>query len=368
MADADGMLSYRQTFSFAELGMESKAVFGDISPLEAKEIVLHGLDLAYGQGGNGGEADGSAGYKAVLPVAAGELRGIAAAGDVVEAVAELGLDKNQILDKEAIAQQVLADYDATRSWFLREDRKDFSDRFKKDGNGDDFLNKGFGLYETSFIALNNSGVEGRVLAAVDEDAKSVTFDIKAMGLVPDQVHPQHVHGFPDDADSKTPNIKQDEDYDGFVELAEGAATYGPVQLNLTTQPGDAAQLTGMGAAFPMADADGMLSYRQTFSFAELGMESKAVFGDISPLKAKEIVLHGLDLAYGQGGNGGEANGDAGYKAVLPVAAGELRQVMGAQAVVDAVEELGMFDAGIIDWQAVTAEYAANPLPTDTWYA
>jgi hypothetical protein len=123
----------------------------------------------------------------------------------------------------------------------------------------------------------------------------------------------------------------------------------------------------MGAAFPMADADGMLSYRQTFSFAELGMQGTSVFGDISPLEAKEIVLHGLDLASGQGANGGEADGTAGYKPVLPVAAGELRQVMGAQAVVEAVDELNMFEAGLIDWQAVAAEYTANPPPTDTWY-
>ena len=135
-----------------------------------------------------------------------------------------------------------------------------------------FTQDGFFFYETDFKALNNSGVEGHVLALVDEHTQSVTFDIKALGLVPNQPHAQHVHGFEDDSDSKTPSVKQDADTDGFVELAEGATTYGPVQLNLTTQPGDPMQLTGMGAAFPTADANGMLSYRQTFSFAELGMQ------------------------------------------------------------------------------------------------
>jgi hypothetical protein len=179
-------------------------------------------------------------------------------------------------------------------------------------------------------------------------------------------HAQHVHGFEDNSDSKTPNVEQDTDTDGFVELAEGVPAYGPVQLNLTTQPGDAAQLTGMGATFPTADADGMLSYQQTFSFAELGMGGMDVFDAISPLEAKEIVLHGLDLATGQGANGGEADGTAGYKAVLPVAAGELREVVGAQHVVEAIDELGMFDAGLIDWNAVAAEFATTPPSTDTW--
>jgi hypothetical protein len=205
-----------------------------------------------------------------------------------------------------------------------------------------------------------------VLAMVDHHAQSVTFDIKAMGLVPNQVHPQHVHGFGDDRDTTTPTLEQDTDTDGLVELAEGVPTYGPVQLNLTTQPGDAMQLMGMGAAFPTADTDGMLSYRQTFSFADLGMTGEDVLDDILPLEAKEIVLHGLDLAAGQGENGGEADGTAGYKATLPVAAGELREVMGAQGVVEAVDELGMFDAGLIDWHSVAAEYATNPPPTDTW--
>jgi hypothetical protein len=176
-----------------------------------------------------------------------------------------------------------------------------------------------------------------------------------------------VHGFEDDRDSTTPTLEQDTDTDGLVELAEGAPTYGPVQLNLTTQPGDAMQLTGMGAAFRTADANGMLSYRQTFSFADLGMTGEDVLDDILPLEAKEIVLHGLDLAAGQGENGGEADGTAGYKVVLPVAAGELREVMGAQGVVETVDELGMFDAELIDWHSVAAEYATNPPPADTWY-
>ncbi|HEV7265300.1 MAG TPA: hypothetical protein VGN83_10315, partial [Falsiroseomonas sp.] len=126
------------------------------------------------------------------------------------------------------------------------------------------------------------------------------------------------------------------------------------------------QLTGMGATFPTADADGMISYRQTFSFADLGMTGESVFDDISPLEAKEIVLHGLDLAAGQGENGGEADGTPGYKLVLPVAAGELREVMGAEAVVEAVDELGMFEAGLIDWNAVAADQAVNPPAADTW--
>jgi hypothetical protein len=41
-------------------------------------------------------------------------------------------------------------------------------------------------------------------------------------------------------DAKSPTILQDDDGDGFVELAEGEETYGPIQLNLTLNPEDSA--------------------------------------------------------------------------------------------------------------------------------
>ncbi len=42
--------------------------------------------------------------------------------------------------------------------------------------------------------------------------------IRAEGLEPNQVHVQHIHGFPDDKASRSPTIRGDADRDGFVEL------------------------------------------------------------------------------------------------------------------------------------------------------
>jgi hypothetical protein len=169
-------------------------VLDAIMPLGAKEIVLHGQTLAEGQGGGTGEADGTAGFKAVLPVASGELSEITAAGDVVEAVARLGLDKATVLDRGAIAEQVLADFEATGAWFLREDDFDFDMFSTANAEAGSFLRPGFALYESSFVTLNNSGVTGRVLALVDEASDRVWFDIRATGLEPG-AHAAHVHGF-----------------------------------------------------------------------------------------------------------------------------------------------------------------------------
>lgn len=45
----------------------------DLMPLNFREIVIHGLTLGAGDGANGGEADGTPGYKTVLPVAVGRI-------------------------------------------------------------------------------------------------------------------------------------------------------------------------------------------------------------------------------------------------------------------------------------------------------
>ena len=45
----------------------------DLLPLNLREIVLHGMTLQDGEGANSGEADGTAGYKTVLPVACGQI-------------------------------------------------------------------------------------------------------------------------------------------------------------------------------------------------------------------------------------------------------------------------------------------------------
>jgi hypothetical protein len=192
---------------------------------------------------------------------------------------------------------------------------------------------GIQVYATDFTALNNSGVHAHALLFLDKEAQTLTVHIRAEGLEPGQVHVQHIHGFPNDKDANTPTIAQDADGDGFVELAEGLVKYGPIQLNLTLNPEDSAHDHGTtghdhtgDAVFPTADENGVLRYSETFRFDRSDPNAQAIFDDIVPLQRKEIVLHGLTLQEGQGSDGGEADGTAGYKDVLPVASGELHEV------------------------------------------
>ncbi len=215
--------------------------------------------------------------------------------------------------------------------------------------GQNHQGDGFHIYVTDFTALNNSGVDGYAVLFLNEETQTLTVHIRAEGLEAGKVHAQHIHGFADDKDAKSPTIAQDDDLDGFVELAEGLDTYGPIQLNLTTESGDPKQLTGMmGIAFPTADADGDIRYTETFRFDRSDPDQKMVFDGITPLEAKEIVLHGLTVQEGSGrGTMGEVNGTAGYKGVLPVASGELREVDFARVLHDASHDERF--SGVGDW-------------------
>lgn len=209
-----------------------------------------------------------------------------------------------------------------------------------DGDGDEQV------FATTFTALNNSGVQGAAAVILDQDDQMITVDVDATGLEPGQPHPQHIHGFADNTDATSPTLAQDADHDGFVELAEGLNTYGPVLLNLTsppTQPAPSGNGSFAGTAdltdFPMADADGNIHFQQTYTFDPNDQNAQNLFNTIEQLDHKEIVLHGESVAAGSGaGTSGEVDGTAGYKPVLPVASGELHNVTGdvATAIVDAL--------------------------------
>lgn len=180
-------------------------------------------------------------------------------------------------------------------------------------------------YTAELSPLNDSGVSGTASLTLDNDLLTVSID--ASGLEADQIHPQHIHGrFDDDGnpiDSVFPTAADDTDGDGFIEVAEGAASYGPIIIPLTSPPGGAVE------NFPTATPDGTVSFTQTYdltsdtTFAE-GFDSE----DLLPLDLREIVIHGLTVADGVGdGTPGEVDGTDGYKDVLPVAAGEIVEVV-----------------------------------------
>ncbi|MCR6632499.1 MAG: hypothetical protein NVV74_22005 [Magnetospirillum sp.] len=83
-AGADGSVHVDQTYDLNALtGLADGAELSDLLPLDFRSVEIHGLSVASGAGsGTSGEVDGTAGYKATLPVAGADLQAEGASGTV----------------------------------------------------------------------------------------------------------------------------------------------------------------------------------------------------------------------------------------------------------------------------------------------
>ena len=158
-------------------------------------------------------------------------------------------------------------------------------------------------FRATLMPLNHSGAEGHATLHLSPDEHTLTVNIKASGLEPHGPHVSHIHGLSSDGhpvESGCPTGAQDTDHDGFVELVEGQATYGPVLIDfMNIDP----------------DHDGHVNFSTTI---HLSGEEGAL-----PLENRHIVIHGMTVGAVGAGTAGEVDGHAGYKTVLPVLCGEI---------------------------------------------
>ncbi len=163
------------------------------------------------------------------------------------------------------------------------------------------------IYTVDFSALNESGVSGSAELTLTGD--QLTVKVSATGLEPNRVHPQHIHGFMENKRNSTcPTSSADTNGDGIVDLGEGAPFYGPVLLELYVPIDE----------FPVADANGVLSFERTFTLGETEFTEEGEVisrSALSPLQNRAIVLHGMTV-----------NGE--YVATLPVACGQIQPSQG----------------------------------------
>ncbi len=183
-------------------------------------------------------------------------------------------------------------------------------------------------YEATLSPANNSGANGLALIAQHDGTLNVTVD--ATGLVPNQMHPMHIHGFPNGQPSAAPTPANDTDHDGYINTSEAQAVAGPVLLSLTTNPQVAAQSLGSqpGDVFPTADANGNLAYHETFDFNG-SSQAQSVFNSLQPLGIRLVEIHGMTVPPGAvAGTSGESAG--GYQASIPAAGGLLHPISAAE--------------------------------------
>jgi hypothetical protein len=195
------------------------------------------------------------------------------------------------------------------------------------------------FYKADLQPLNGSGVSGEALLAFDEDTGRLTVVVSADGLEANQIHIQHIHGFADDGDPSTPrqdalipDRSDDADGDGYIELLEGVPDYGPILLNAALNHADGTggdnghSHDGPLSGFPTAPG-GTIRFAETYQLPTAqGLEPDTDFD------LYHFVIHGMSTPAGAGaGTGGEVDGSAGYKLVLPVAIGDFREISEAEA-------------------------------------
>lgn len=198
-----------------------------------------------------------------------------------------------------------------------------------------FLQGADTYWSVELAALNNSGITGTAVLAInteDDGTRYLDVSIAAEGLTPGVQHAQHIHGTFDadgkPSDARMPGVADDTDSDGFVEVLEGLGAYGDILLALVS-----------GGALPWTDANGQLTFIQSYDLGDDGNFFSPVSmtdytgADLLPLGLREIVIHGQNVGAGPGaGTGGEIDGTQnGFVPILPVAAGEIEATGKARA-------------------------------------
>jgi hypothetical protein len=146
------------------------------------------------------------------------------------------------------------------------------------------------VFRVDLAELNHSGVKAQATLQVIDGNLVVTLD--AVGRVPRQIHPQHIHGFTTQT-STCPTLANDTNHDGIISFAEGTPAFGPVQVDLQPYP-------------TPTNSAGATHYHVTFVASQVPFAA-------SELTQKTMVLHG-DFVGGS------------YVASLPVACGRVQAV------------------------------------------
>lgn len=162
----------------------------------------------------------------------------------------------------------------------------------------------------------NGDENARATATLSLRGNRLHVEVDASGLEPNEVHPQHIHGFGKGKgkkrDATCPTGAQDDNGDGVVDVPEGLETYGQILIPLD-QGGSSA--TAADGQFPVADSTGSYHFEETY---------KVKRGRLTPLENRHIVIHGAVPPDKYEPAGDDAPPADEYWPSLPVACGQIR--------------------------------------------
>lgn len=218
------------------------------------------------------------------------------------------------------------------------DFMDHMDEIKKDKKHEEEAK----LFVAELHPLNNSGVSGKATFKYKEGSEFLA-QVHAKGLVPDMMHPQHIHGFDESSrDAVCPPQSAAGD-DGLLTLEDGLPFYGPVLVPLDD---DLVPLSVDN--FPTANAAGRISYSQATKLNRLITALDELLpGDQSTenlnLQNRTVVLHGAFVKDNQIVSPGTEGAE--YDATIPVACGEIKEAGGGHGDGDDHDDDGGDDHG-----------------------
>lgn len=162
--------------------------------------------------------------------------------------------------------------------------------------------------------LNDSGSSASAQVSLDGTTLEVT--IVAGDLLPGAPHAQHIHFTPGQP-SVCPGPSAAGD-DGILTTPEGQPAYGPIKVPLTTEGDFSADSALAVDRFPVASADGEVTYERTFELPQ-------ALADQLRGQQFAIVQHGIDIddsgAYD--GDPSELDPSIPLEATLPANCGEV---------------------------------------------
>ena len=149
------------------------------------------------------------------------------------------------------------------------------------------------VYHADLMPLNASvggGAQGTVTFSVNGD--KLTIDAHVKGLHPAGMHMIHIHGFTTgDRAATCASAARDKNGDGVIDLAETEPVSGTTLIPFTDDP---AGLKVPSDKYPVANAQGDFTYKQTASLKQLNAALKK---DLSingvQLDKRVIYVHGV---------------------------------------------------------------------------